>query len=256
MQAIFFHNFSPVAFTILGFDVYWYSLAYVVGIILGMMMLRYLNKKDHVFNESSLEDLIVYCIIGILVGGRLGYMLFYDFNDFVNNPAKIFRIRDGGMSFHGGMIGVVVMIKLVTMRNKVKFLRAMDIVACASPIGLCLGRIANFINAEMYGVVTKLPWGVVFPHAGRLPRHPTQLYEAFFEGIVLFVILMLNFNKYHKQSGKLCGIFLIWYAIFRFGVEYLKVADDGHIWILTTGQFLSIPMFILGLFLFARHTKH
>ncbi|MCE2993622.1 MAG: prolipoprotein diacylglyceryl transferase [Alphaproteobacteria bacterium] len=252
MLAISFTQISPIAFEILGFEVYWYSLAYIFGTILGYALLKHLNKQTSLFTNQSMEDLIFYSILGIIIGGRLGYMIFYDFESILSDPIKIFKIRDGGMSFHGGLLGMIISTYLFCRKYKISLLQATDHISVVATIGLFLGRVANFINQEMYGKVTAAPWGVVFPMAGPLPRHPTQLYEALLEGFFLLLILYILFPKLHHRKGAISGMFLIIYGIFRIFIENYKDATDGHIWILTTGQALSIPMIILGSILLKR----
>ncbi len=252
MKSTLFLNISPIAFNILGFSVYWYSFAYIFGVLLGYLLLRQLNKVSKVYTAQAMDDLIFYCVLGIVIGGRVGFSLFYDFTATFSDPLRIFMIRNGGMSFHGGLLGMIIAVYWVAHKHKLVFLRAIDLIACVSPIGLFLGRIANFINAEMYGKVTTMPWGIIFPNSGILPRHPTQIYEALGEGVVLLVIMLLLFPKYHARSGALAGIFLICYAIIRMLIEQLKEPIDGYVLYLTTGQALCLPMLICGIYLLIR----
>jgi len=245
--ATHFPNISPVAFNIFGFDIYWYSFAYIIGISVGYLLLKHLNKRSNAYSEQSLDDLLFYSVLGIILGRRLGYMFFYDFAGMVSNPMKIFMIRGGGMSFHGGVIGVIIAIYCVCRKHNLKFLKATDLIVCVAPIGLFLGRIANFINMEMYGKVTDVAWGVVFPNAGPYQRHPTQLYEAFAEGALLFVIMLFLFPRLYNKSGVLSGFFLVYYGIVRFIIEFFKDVTDGHVLFLTTGQALCLPMILLGI---------
>lgn len=186
---------------------------------------------------------------------RIGYILFYNLEGAINNPTIVFRIRDGGMSFHGGLIGLIIASIVVVKKHSLRFLKVTDMIACVAPIGLFLGRIANFINAEMYGKITTLPWGVIFPNAGPFPRHPTQIYEALLEGILLFIIMQIAFKKSYKYPGLLSGIFLLCYGILRFLVEFLKQADDGMVGPITMGQFLCIPMIFVGIVLLSLRNK-
>jgi phosphatidylglycerol:prolipoprotein diacylglycerol transferase len=249
MESIPFPNISPVAFSIFGFSIYWYALAYIFGILLGYVLLKRLNKIAKVYTTEAIDDLTFYCTLGIIIGGRLGFILFYGLSAAFLDPIKVFMIRDGGMSFHGGLLGMIVAVYLVARKYKIPFLSAMDLISCVAPIGLFSGRVANFINAEMYGKVTSLPWGVIFPGAGALPRHATQIYEALTEGIILLSIMLLLFPKYHKMKGVLSGIFLIYYAVIRSSIEVFKEPLDGHVLFLTTGQALCIPMLICGFYL-------
>lgn len=253
MESIHFPDISPVAFSIFGFSVYWYSFAYIFGVIFGYLLLKHLNKTSKAYTSSSMEDLIFYCVLGIVIGGRIGFILFYDLLGVISDPIKIFMIRNGGMSFHGGLLGMILAIVLVTRKHKLPFLEAIDLISCVAPIGLCLGRIANFINAEMYGKVTTLPFGIIFPDAGILPRHPTQIYEAIGEGVILLILMLILFPKLYKKPGALAGIFLICYGLIRSFIEIFKEPIDGYILFLTTGQALCIPMVAVGVYLLIRH---
>ncbi len=255
INGIIFPNIDPIAFSIFSFEIRWYALSYVMGILLGWWYLGILNKqKPKPLSAKAYDDFIVWAIAGIILGGRLGYILFYNIDYYLDNPSEIFSMQKGGMSFHGGLLGVLLSMYLMCHYHKLKYLRVMDIVACITPIGLFLGRIANFINAELYGRITDVSWGVVFP--GQLfARHPSQLYEAVLEGFVLFFIMMFFVFKTRAReyTGLLSGIFLIFYAIFRSIVELFR-EPDAHIGFLyynniTMGQLLSIPMILLGLIL-------
>ena len=182
------HNFDPVFIDLGFFQIRWYALAYIAGIIIGLIYGKkiaiYIKKKVFKYNVNPnlVEDLIPYLIIGIILGGRMGYVLFYNLNYFLNNPIKIFFIWEGGMSFHGGLIGVTILTLLFSKKNNISLFALTDLISCAAPIGIFFGRLANFINGELYGKITTLPWGVVFPNAGDEPRHPSQIYEAGLEG--------------------------------------------------------------------------
>jgi phosphatidylglycerol:prolipoprotein diacylglycerol transferase len=194
-------------------------------------------------------------MIGVILGGRIGYVLFYQFDFYLDNPANILKVWHGGMSFHGGFIGVLVATGLFAKKNNISFFQITDILACATPIGLFFGRIANFINAELYGRVTDVPWAVIFPDGTGLPRHPSQLYEAFLEGLVLFIVLfaLAHSKKIARCTGFLSGIFLMEYATFRFLVEFVRKPDDQlglYFEMLTMGQLLCIPMFAAGQIIF------
>lgn len=255
MESINFPDISPVAFNIFGFSVYWYSFAYIFGVLFGYLLLKHLNKSSKSYTKESMDDLIFYCVLGIVIGGRIGFILFYDLLSVLSDPIKIFMIRDGGMSFHGGLLGMILAVYLVARKHKLAFLGAIDLISCVAPIGLFLGRVANFINAEMYGKVTTSPWGVVFPNAGILPRHPTQIYEAMGEGVFLLILMLALFPKLHKKPGALAGSFLICYGLIRSFIEVFKEPIDGHILFMTTGQALCIPMVAVGVYLLARHKR-
>ena len=246
---MFINNFDPVAIEIFSFEIRWYSLAYIVGILLGW----YLAKKVFIYNniKDKFDDYVTYVIIGLIIGGRLGYILFYNLDYYINNFLDIFKIWQGGMSFHGGVIGIIISSILFSKKNSEDVFKYLDIIALISPIGIFFGRIANFINSELYGLETSVPWAVKFIQIDNLYRHPSQLYEAFFEGIVLFLILIYFWTKdYLKTPGKLSALFLIFYSIFRFIIEYFRLPDEqlGYLVInLTMGQLLSLLFFITGL---------
>ena len=252
LLAIPFPQIDPVLFSIGPVAVRWYALSYVAGLVLGWQLLRRrvaASSKD--LDVDNIDDFMVWATIGIIVGGRLGYVVFYNLQYFLANPLEIFATWRGGMSFHGGLLGVIVAGLLFSRRYNLSPLTLGDMLACAAPIGLFCGRIANFINGELYGRVTDVAWGVVFRHAGREPRHPSQLYEAFLEGLVLFVILniMWRSHKIRASGGVLTGTFIAGYAIARLIVEMFR-QPDSHIGFLTfgstMGQWLSVPMLIIG----------
>lgn len=252
-MAIIFPDINPVvlSFGDSPFKITWYSLSYVTGILLAWVYIKHLNKlnKPNELSIKFIDDLITSLILGIVIGGRLGYVLFYDLAANITNPLNIFRTWDGGMSFHGGLLGVILATLIHCRLNKIEFLRVMDLIACATPIGLCLGRIANFINGELYGRVTDVAWGVIFP--GRIePRHPSQLYESFCEGIIIFCVLFLLYPKIKQFKGMSCGLFLLLYAFFRGIIENYRQPDDHIGFVIgnvTMGQLLSMPMIIVGL---------
>lgn len=257
MIAILFPNINPVAFRIFNFDIYWYSFAYIFGVAIGYVLLKYLNGKEkNIFSDKALDDLIFFMVIGIIVGARLGSVLFFDYEKLIERPLMIFEVRKGGLSFHGGVLGVVLAIYLLCRKHKMNFFAAGDLIACVAPIGLFLGRIANFVNGELWGRVTDVPWGVVFPHAGSLPRHPSQIYEAALEGILLFAILMYLHSKpnWRRNPGRLSGAFLFFYGCFRFAVEFVREPDyPGYVLnIVTVAQLLCMPMIGLGVYLMCR----
>jgi len=249
---MFINNFDTVAIEIFSLEIRWYSLAYIIGILLGW----YLAKKVFIYNniKDSFDDYVTYVIIGLILGGRLGYVLFYDLDYYLNNFLDIFKIWQGGMSFHGGVIGIIISSILFSKKDNEDVFKYLDIIALISPIGIFFGRIANFINSELYGVETSVPWAVKFIKIDSLYRHPSQLYEAVFEGIILFFILIYFWTKdYIKTTGKLSALFLIFYSIFRFIIEYFRSPDEqlGYLILnLTMGQLLSFLFFITGLSLY------
>tara|TARA_Y100000992_G_scaffold282303_1_gene230704 strand:- start:511 stop:1287 length:777 start_codon:yes stop_codon:yes gene_type:complete len=250
---MFINNFDPVAIQILSIEIRWYSLAYIAGILLGWI----LSKKFFISDpklKDQFDDFLGYLIIGIIIGGRLGYVFFYNFNYYSNNLIEILRIWQGGMSFHGGLIGVIVVSIWFSKKNSQNPFFYLDIVALVAPIGIFFGRVANFINSELYGLETNLPWAVKFIKVDNLYRHPSQLYEAFFEGIILFMILLFFRNRgFIKTPGLISSLFLIFYSIFRFIIEFLRVPDEqlGYLFLnLTMGQIVSFIFVTIGIYLF------
>jgi|TARA_B110000971_G_scaffold74731_1_gene76699 phosphatidylglycerol:prolipoprotein diacylglycerol transferase len=250
---MFTNNFDPVAFQIFSLEIRWYSLAYIVGISLGWLYC----KKKLIRDPKILvifDDYITYLIIGIILGGRMGYVLFYNLGYYLANPIEIFMVWNGGMSFHGGVIGVIVASLFFSNKYKINQFIFLDLVALSAPIGIFFGRIANFINSELYGRATDISWSVKFVLIDNIKRHPSQLYEAFLEGVVLFFILGYFFKKnYLKKPGQISGLFLIFYSLFRFFVEYFRFPDPqvGYLILnLTLGQLISVAFFMLGIFLF------
>ena len=254
---MFINNFDPVAIQIFSLEIRWYSLAYIVGILLGW----FLSKKIFISNtqiDEKFDDFITYLIVGIIVGGRLGYVFFYNLNYYSNNLFDVFKIWQGGMSFHGGLIGVIVASIIFAKKNNQNYLNYLDIVSIVAPIGIFFGRVSNFINSELYGIETNLPWAVKFVKVDNLYRHPSQLYEAFFEGMILFLILIYFRNKgFMKIPGFISGLFLIIYSIFRFIIEFFRVPDEhlGYLFFdLTMGQIISFIFLLIGVYLTV--TKH
>ncbi|MDC0356437.1 prolipoprotein diacylglyceryl transferase [Candidatus Pelagibacter sp.] len=250
---MFINNFDPVAFQIISFEIRWYSLAYIAGIIIGWMLCKkiFIRKSD--VNEKF-DDYVTYLVIGIIIGGRLGYIIFYNFNYYINNFFDIFKVWEGGMSFHGGLIGIIVASILFSKKNNQDSFLYMDLVSLVAPIGIFFGRLANFINSELYGTPTDIPWAVTFIQVDNLSRHPSQLYEAILEGVILFIILMYFKNKdYLKKPGLISGLFLIFYSLFRFFIEFVRVPDEqlGYlIFELSMGQIISLIFFVIGIILF------
>jgi phosphatidylglycerol:prolipoprotein diacylglycerol transferase len=250
---MFINNFDPVAFQIMSFEIRWYSLAYIFGIIIGWVLCKKIFIKDTKVNEKF-DDYLTYSILGIIIGGRLGYILFYNFNYYLNNFFDIFKIWHGGMSFHGGLLGIIIASILFAKKNNQNPFIYMDLVSLVAPIGIFFGRLANFINSELYGTVSNVPWSVIFVKVDNLTRHPSQLYEAFLEGIILFLLLIYFRKKnYLLKPGTISGLFLIFYSIFRFFVEFYRVPDEhiGYLaFNLSTGQIVSVVFLIIGTIVF------
>ena len=248
---MYINNLNPVAFEIFGFEIWWYSLAYIFGLLISIQYGKFLTKKNNYFKFGAqyLDDYLPYAIFGIIVGGRLGYVLFYDLIYFINNPLDIFLIWQGGMSFHGGLIGIISVSLFFIKKNKIELFEFTDLLSLISPIGLFLGRLANFINSELIGHPTEVPWGVIFEKIDNVPRHPSQIYEALLEGVILFVFLNVLF-KIKKKPGLISGSFLIFYAIFRIIAEQFRLPDEhiGYLLnVISMGSLLSLFMFMAGL---------
>ena len=254
------HNFDPVLIDLGLIQIRWYSIAYIVGIILGWIYaINIINKtiKKHniiLVKTAIFDDLIIYLIFGIILGGRLGYVLFYDFSYYNQNYIEILKLWKGGMSFHGGLLGVIIVTIIFSKNKKINFFRFADIICCISPIGLFLGRIANFINGELFGKVSTLPWAVIFPNADNVPRHPSQIYEAILEGIILFVFL--NYLALKKnvllKTGYISGLFLIFYSVARIIGENFREPDIhlGYFFnYFSMGVMLSFVTFLAGCFI-------
>src|SRR4029077_6606427 len=258
LLTIAFPVFDPVAITIGPFAIRWYALAYIGGIVLGWLYARALLKNEKLWGGPApislvqFDDFILWVTLGIIVGGRTGYVLFYNFGFLVQHPAEIFELWKGGMSFHGGFLGCVAAVILFCRRNGLPILSLGDITPACGPIGLCLGRIANFINSELWGrpADDSVPWAMVFPNGGPLPRHPSQLYEATLEGLVLFTLLavMIRMGAL-KRPGLILGSFIAFYGFARIVGEHFREPDPqlGFLWGgLTMGMLLSVPMIIAG----------
>ena len=256
------HNLDPVLIDLGFLQIRWYSLSYIFGILIGWWYGKIILKKQLVQSieriySSKYDDLITYIIIGVIIGGRLGYILFYNLNFYLDNIFEIFKIWKGGMSFHGGLIGVITGTLIFSNKNNLNYRVYFDTISVVAPIGIFLGRISNFINSELYGTPTQKPWGIVFPNVDSLKRHPSQIYEALLEGIVLFIILnFLVFNKKNK-FGFISCIFLILYGFFRIICEQYREPDEHIGYLLnhlSVGTVLSLGMILFGtLFLFKVH---
>ena len=248
-------DFDPVLISFGFIQIRYYSLAYIFGIIFVIFFLKKYAKSEGLMTNKNIDDWLLYAVLGIIIGGRFGYVLFYNFSYFISNPLEIFAVWRGGMSFHGGFLGSVISMYLFCQKNKIDFLKLSDLLAISSPIGLFFGRIANFINMELYGRVTDSNFGVIFPNIDNRPRHPSQLYEAFMEGLLIFIILFLlkKYSSIAKIRGVLAALFVILYGFARMFCEYFR-EPDSHIGFLfnsniTMGQILSLPIVIIGFML-------
>ena len=251
------HNFSPTMIDFGLFQIRWYSVAYILAIILGWIYAKKIIKKtakgEHNFvsiKVSQFDDIIIYLVLGIILGGRLGYVIFYNFEYYSQNILEIFKLWQGGMSFHGGLLGVIIAIFIFT-KNTNNFFKFSDIVSCVAPIGLFLGRIANFINGELFGKASNLPWAVIFPSGGNISRHPSQIYEAILEGAVLFILINFLALKKHLilKNGYISGLFLIFYSIARIIGESFREPDIhlGYFFnYFSMGTILSAITFLSG----------
>lgn len=240
-------NFDPVAFSLGSLQVHWYGLTYLVGFLLAWWLaLKRAQRLD--LTKDQVSDLLFYCALGVILGGRLGYVLFYHFERLLAEPLWLLKVWEGGMAFHGGFLGVAIALIVFARKYRLKLLSLADFVAPLTPLGLGLGRLGNFINGELWGRVTSQPWGMVFPGAGEAPRHPSQLYQFAFEGLVLFSLLWW-FSKQPKPAGSVSGLFLIAYGLGRFLIEFTR-EPDAHLGLvfmsLSMGQLLSVPMVIAG----------
>ena len=252
LAALTFPEIDPVLFQIGPFALRWYALSYIFGLILGWRYCRRigLSRSPAKIPPEFFDDLLLWATLGVVLGGRLGYVLFYKPVFFLENPLQIVKVWEGGMSFHGGLIGVTLAIIFFARQRRIDMFAVADVVAAAVPIGLFFGRVANFINGELFGRVTTSPLGMVFPHGGPDPRHPSQLYEAFLEGVVLFLVLfVLTRLGGLRHRGLFLGVFLAGYGLSRFVVEYFR-EPDSHLGLLfefiSMGQILSLPMMLLG----------
>ena len=254
------HNLDPILFDFGFFVIRWYSLAYVLGILIGWwlgkkIILKKFQTIDWKFDIKEFDNLITYLIIAILIGGRIGYVLFYNSGYYFSNPLDIIKIWEGGMSFHGALLGIIFITYLFSIRRNIPPFFLLDIIVCVAPIGIFFGRIANFINGELVGKTTHLFWGVIFPNIDNAIRHPSQLYEAFFEGLVLFIIMNLIIFKNNYKIGTCSYMFLILYGVFRIFCELFREPDVqvGYLFnLISMGTMLSICMILAGIVIFLR----
>ena len=249
-----FPNINPVAIDLGIIQIRWYAFSYIAGILLSWaLILKIIKFKSINIDKKVISELISNSMIGIIIGGRLGYVIFYNPEYFLNNLTEIFKLWNGGMSFHGGFIGVIMAVIYTSKVSKTPIMLLADLIALVSPIGIFFGRLANFINGELYGRVTNHTFGMIFPNGGNLPRHPSQLYEAFFEGFILFIIMLLfiKFTNILNKRGFITALFISLYGSFRFCIEFFR-EPDMHIGLLyfnfSMGQLLSLPMIIIGFY--------
>ncbi len=247
---MYIHELNPIAFSLFNFKIYWYSLSYLFGFIFSYFYVKLILDKDFVnINFKIFEDFLGWAIIGVVVGGRIGYVIFYNLNFYLNNPIEILKIWQGGMSFHGGLIGVILSIFFFSKLKKINFMNLLNLVSSCAPIGLFLGRLANFVNRELVGRPTNSDWGVLFFENDVL-RHPSQIYEAIFEGLIIFIVIFFIIKKKYYTFINVSSLFLIMYGFFRFIIEFYREPDShlGFIFInISMGQLLCLPMIILGL---------
>lgn len=262
-MALDFPPLNPVALAVGPFSVRWYALAYLAGFILGWRYILYLAAKYYPDrpNKTDIDDYLTFAILGVLLGGRIGYVLFYQLAYYLQNPVQVFQVWHGGMSFHGGVIGVILSLILFAKIRKIPLLKLCDLASAAAPIGIFFGRITNFVNDELYGRVTDVPWAVKFPSGGYLPRHPSQIYESLSEGLLLFTLLFLAMRapSLRQRPGVISGLFLIGYAMFRSFVELFREPDRQLGFILpyiSMGQVLSLPMLLFGVGVIVYALRH
>ena len=252
---MFINNFDPVAFQVFSLEIRWYSLSYVVGLIIGWVYCNKFLIKEQA-KKNQFDDYITYIIIGIIIGGRLGYVFIYNPSYYLNNILEIPMIWKGGMSFHGAVIGVILSTIIFCKKNNQHIFYYLDLVALSSPIGIFLGRISNFINSELYGRESDIFWSVKFIQIDNLNRHPSQIYEAIFEGIVLFIILNIFYKKFSEKNGLISSLFIIFYSLFRFVIEFTREPDAQIgllIFNLSLGQIISVIFLIAGSILFYKN---
>ncbi len=254
---MFTHNLSPIIFDLGFFSIRWYSFAYIIGILLGWWYGKNIitRKFQTIFPEihKKFDDLITHLIFAIIIGGRLGYVIFYNFKYYYLNPLDIFKIWEGGMSFHGALIGIIIATLIFSNKKNLKSLFLLDIIACVAPIGIFFGRIANFINGELVGKISNISWSVIFPMKDMNPRHPSQIYEAILEGLILFIILNIIINKKNYLIGTCSCLFLILYGVFRIFAEFFREPDAqiGYFFgFISLGMILSLFMILSGFFIY------
>lgn len=261
VNGLAYPDISPIIFSLGPIAIRWYSMAYLVGIVSAWLLLKRNVEKNNIpLTKENLEDLVFEATLGIILGGRLGYVLFYGTSVFWQNPLQILAIWQGGMSFHGGILGVILALWHFSYRVKMPFLRISDLVVPYAPIGIFLGRLANFVNDELWGRVTDVPWAVRFPNGGYLPRHPSQLYEAMAEGVLMFIVLnvLWHYKWVRERTGFVAGMFGFLYALMRISMEQFREPDVqlGFFFkYITMGQILSLPLLIAGIWVIWRAVK-
>jgi phosphatidylglycerol:prolipoprotein diacylglycerol transferase len=252
-------NINPTIFKFGPLQIRWYGVMYILGFISSYLLVKYqIRKKGLKTDMDIINDLYLFMIVGLIIGARLGYIVFYNLQFYLAHPLKLFATWEGGMSFHGGLVGIIIACLIFVKKRNISFWETADLVIVTAPIGLAFGRLGNFINAELYGRATSMPWGMVFPLGGNIPRHPSQLYELFFEGILLFAILwwLKNFSL---KKGTLFCVFLFFYSLFRFFAEFFREPDPqlGFVFSsITMGQILSVCMGLAGIVLFYFISRH
>jgi len=249
---LIYPDIDPILLQVGPLKIHWYGIMYLAGFSMAWWLGNKRLQQNAIFTSEQLSDLIFYAAVGVVLGGRIGYVLFYDLANYLEAPLNIFKVWQGGMAFHGGFIGVLIAVWIYARKLKLPFFKVTDFIAPLIPLGLCTGRIGNFINGELWGRHTDVPWGMVFTHIDAIPRHPSQLYQAVLEGFVLFIILW-SFSKKSRPIMAVSGLFLIGYGLFRFLIEFVREPDYhlGFIafdW-MTMGQILTIPMIIVGIVL-------
>ncbi len=248
---LIYPTIDPIAFHLGPLPVHWYGLMYLIGFLGGWLLLTWrIKTSPRGFTQEQLSDLLFYIALGVIIGGRLGYVIFYEWDIILKHPLQIFAIWQGGMAFHGGLLGVMIALWLYGRKINKSFIEIGDFIAPVVPIGLGAGRLGNFINGELWGRMTDVPWAMIFPNGGDIPRHPSQLYEFFLEGVVLFFVLWI-FSRKERPRCAVSGLFLLLYGLFRFSVEFFREPDFqiGFVafgW-MTKGQLLSIPMIVAGI---------
>ncbi len=255
---MFTHNLEPILIDFGFLALRWYSLAYIIGILIGWwygkkIITNITLKKENKFNLKDFDDLITYLIISIIIGGRIGYIVFYNFSYYLSNPLEVIKIWQGGMSFHGALIGIIFGTYIYSAKRKLETFFLLDVIACVAPIGIFFGRIANFINSELVGKISNVQWSVVFPTVDMMPRHPSQLYEAFFEGVVLFIIMNFIISKKNYEIGTCSYLFLIFYGLFRIFSEFFREPDPqlGYLFgAFSMGMLLSLVMIFFGMLIY------
>ena len=261
-----FPSISPVMLSLGPLEIRWYSLAYIIGFLFSWIYIKKLSLNKSLYDRKSnfdlklVDDLVFYSVIGLIIGARFGYIIFYNLEFYLQNPLNVFYVWEGGLSFHGGLIGIIIAALYTSRIYKTKFLELTDLVCVSAPVGIFLGRISNFINGELYGRPSSTLFGIIFPTADNQYRHPSQLYEAFLEGLILFIVLNISifFFKTLSRPGYISGLFLLFYGLFRFLVEFSREPDIqvGFIYtFLTMGMILSVPMIIAGIIIMIISSK-